>query len=199
MHSLDLLRQRLKTLGPSAEGLLPSLDALEDEFELRARRIAALSTASHITAILAGGDRRGEAVLDSVLMATLALADAERSLIVVADAGPVGYRVVKGRHRGGGAVDGLPADEAIRAALRGDSPLLRPALRPDASDDRLLVAIFRSAMATPISFGNRAIGCLYVELRGAQRSFTAADLETFRVFARHASVALGLALAHRDP
>ena len=197
MQPLETLREQLKTLGPSAVELLPTLDALENEFELRARRIAALSIASHITAALAGG-KGGTPVLDNVLMATLALSNAERSLIAVADHAPSGYRIVAERSQPGTASWPV-SDEAIRAALGGDSRLLTPELRRDERDAQLLVAAFRSAMATPILFEDGVIGCLYLDIRGPERSFSHADFETFRVFGRHASPALGMALERRNP
>ena len=197
MRSLNTLRERLKGLGPEAERLLPALDALEYEFELRARRIAALSTASHITAGLAGGRHDNSLVLDNVLMATLALSEAERSLVILADEGSQGYQVIAARVLEDAASARPIAEQAVRAALVRDSRLVAPELVRDDGDDQLFVAAFRSAMATPIVFQDAVIGCLYVDTRGPERRFSHADFETFRVFSRHASVALGLALGTR--
>jgi GAF domain-containing protein len=198
MRSLETLRRQLETLGPSGAGLLPTLDDLEHEFELRARRIAALSTASHLISGVAGGGRGGAPVLDDVLMATLALSNAERSLIAVADDRPTGFRTVACHaHRGG--ADGWPLhDGAIASALAGESRLFVPELR-SAGDGPLLIASFRSAMVAPIVSEGRTLGALYVDLRGPSRTLSDADFETFRLFARHASVALALALQKLDP
>ena len=175
------------------------MDALEYEFELRARRIAALSTASHITAGLAGGrhDNRTALALDNVLMATLALSEAERSLVILADEGSQGYQVIAARVLEDAAPARPIAEQVVRAALVRDSRLVAPELVRDDGDDQLFVAAFRSAMATPIVFQDAVIGCLYVDTRGPERRFSHADFETFSVFSRHASVALGLALGTR--
>lgn len=198
MRPLTTLREQLETLGPSAVDLLPILDALENEFELRARRIAALSTASQITASLAGAGRSREPIVDSVLLATLALSGAERSLIAKVDHSDTGYHIVAQRSRHRDSDGSALAGEAIAAAAARHSRLLAPELRRDDRDGQLLVAAFRSAMATPIEFENAVIGVLYADIRGPARAFSHADFETFRVFGRHISPALGLALERGD-
>lgn len=215
---------RLRALGPEAASLLPAVRELEHEFELRARRIAALTSAGQITAALVV-DNAGEptTVADHVLSAARVLCSAERGVLALCGdrkAG-TGAGTPDEADDGAGERDGLQllalhdgvrptsagAEAALWArartlmgrALREGELLQAPELRP--ADDRsgLLVAAFRSVMVAPLQLQGRPVGVVYLERRGSHGGFTEADLDTLRLYARQAAVALGLTLGLTEP
>lgn len=207
MRSLDHLRSRLLELGPDAEQLLPTLMELELELELRARRIAALTSAGHITTTLAGSDGGDAATVgQNLLMAACALIDSDgAALALVDERAEAGLEVVAcdGCERVGDCAPrrrsecslALRARGAMAAALAGGEQAGHPGLREN--DDGVLVASFRSSVALPLELRGTPMGALYLERQGPTSAFAAADRETLRLFARQAGLALGLTVGVR--
>jgi len=197
MNALDEVRDELRAAGNYTASLEAKLERIELEFDLRAKRIAALSTVNQITSVVARVESLIdlESVMRNILSASLALSRAERCFIVLSHEDE--ELSVHGLDRSGPIIK---KQSKLSAFLLTEMLKTKKAQLLVMQDDAISAGSSlakRSVMVAPIMIHDDVAGVIYVDALQADHSFKKNDLVAFKAFSSNAAVALNLSTSLR--
>ncbi len=200
MQTVDKFREAIEVLGPLGKDLrqfLPELKSLNQELNLRQRRLGALDAINQLTPVIARIESQKDVdeVLAQLLSEAIKLSCADRGLIVLIDENAEDNFMIH-------ASVGMEVDDTnlsrslIKQILERGEGIVTTNIQTDdrfVAGESLLATNIRSVMATPIRNQDEIIGAIYVDSELATNLFSEDDLETFSAFANQTAVALSLA------
>lgn len=205
MKVIDELRLELQNAGHFPLTVASKLELIELEFDLRAKRIAALNTVNQITSVVA----RVESVIDvesvmrNILSASLALSRAERCFVILLDQDESEGFSVRGLNRSGKTTKHDHAElpkNLLKQILEKNEATLTMNVQDDEHfkpSQSMTMSDIRSVMAAPITIRDEVAGAIYVDSLLADHIFKEDDLVSFKAFANNAAVALNLSTSLR--
>ncbi len=198
----------IKSIGPLGKGLsklLPEVEGLERELNLRQRQLDELNAVNQLAPFIARIESQKDVdeVLERLLKVAIQLSYAGRGLIILIDNDAEdGFSI-----RASASVETEDTNEEIifsrslikQILQRGEYIVTTNVKQDDRfeSGESLLATNIRSVMATPIRHQDDVIGALYVDSHLSEYAFNKDDLEIFNSFANHAAVVLTLATSLR--
>lgn len=204
MEISQKFEKAIKSIGPLGKGLsklLPEIEGLERELNLRQRKIDELTAVNRLAPFIARIESQKDVdeVLKRLLKVAIKLSHAGRGLIIlIDDAAEDGFsiRASASVEEEGTGEDIVFSRSLIKQILQRGEHIVTTNVKQDErfeSGESLLATNIRSVMATPIKHQDDIIGALYVDSHLSEYAFNKDDLEIFNTFANHAAVVLTLA------
>lgn len=200
MQTIDKLHKIIKELGADGKKLLPDVNIVKQELDLKQRRLDALNAVNNLTPFITHIESQEDVdkALEQLLSEAIKLSRSDRGLIVlIDDVATDGFTIRASVGMEAEGEDDINFSRTlIKQILERGKGVVDSNIQASKDFERgasLFAANIRSIMATPIKHQDTIIGAIYVDSRFSTNIFREDDLETFDAFANHMAVTLSLA------